>query len=129
MVAAQQPAKDVPVIIPNEGLPAGAGRGTGGEGRGRGGEKSRILVPNKIFLVFPCSLKVFLRFWCSLFPKLCFVPVFPVLFSFYSHVPRKLIAMFPCPLKPLGENVSRTLHKANQGVIVGGKKILLRVEF
>ena len=24
-------------------------------------------VPTKIYLVLPCSLKVFLRFWCSLF--------------------------------------------------------------
>ena len=87
-------------MIPNEGL-------IGGEG----GEL-RTLVPNKIFLVFPCSLKVCLRFWCSLFPKIYFVPVFPVLFSFCSHVPRKFIAMFPCSLRPLGENISITLHKS-----------------
>ena len=41
-----------------------------GGGGGGGGEGPCSLVPNKIFLVFPCSLKVFFRFWCSLFPKM-----------------------------------------------------------
>ena len=27
----------------------------------------------------------------------------PVLFSFCSHVPKKLMAVFPCSLKPVGE--------------------------
>ena len=43
------------------------------------------LVPNKIFLVFPCSLKVFLRFWSFLFPKICFC----------SHVPSFIFLFFP----------------------------------
>ena len=47
------------------------------------------LVPNKIYLVFPCSLKVFLLFWCSLFPKLCFC----------SRVPSFIFLLFPCPPK------------------------------
>ena len=38
----------------------------------------------------PCSLTMLL-FPCSQF------------FSFCSHVPKKLMAMFPCSLKPLGE--------------------------
>ena len=50
------------------------------------------LVPNKIFLMFPCSLKVFLRLWCSLFPKICFC----------SRVPSFIFVLFPCPQKVNG---------------------------
>ena len=39
--------------------------------------------------MFPCSLKVFLRYWCSLFPKICFC----------SRVPSFIFLMFPCSLK------------------------------
>ena len=56
---------------------AGVARGEdipGGGGRGPG-----FLVPNIMFLVFPCSLKIFFRFWCSLFPK---IPETQLLFPF-----------------------------------------------
>ena len=45
-------------------------------------------------------LKVFIRFWCSLFPKICFCSRVPILFSFCSHakrsLPRSLILWYPC---------------------------------
>ena len=50
------------------------------------------LVPNNIFLVFPCSLKVFLRCRCSMFPKICFC----------SRVPSFIFLLFPCSLKVNG---------------------------
>ena len=51
--------------------------------------------------VFPKSISLILVF--PVLVKYAFVPVFPVLFSFCSHVPKKLMAVFPCSLKPVGE--------------------------
>ena len=70
-------------------------------GGGGGGGGSCSLVQNKVSLVFPCSLKVVLQFWCSPFPNISetqllfpcsqlyfpFVPLFPIIFWSCSHVP------------------------------------------
>ena len=50
------------------------------------------LVSHKMSLVFPCSLKVFVRFWCSLLPKLCFC----------SRVPSVIFLLFSCSQKVNG---------------------------
>jgi len=63
-------------------------------------------APNKMFLVFPCSPRVFPRFKCSLFPKICFCS--RVTSSLYDYIPfiPMLMAMFQCSLNPLGEFLS-----------------------
>ena len=71
----------------NEGLPGVA------RGEGRGCPYS--LVPNKIVLVFLCSC---VRFWCSLFPKICFcsgVPSFIFFLFPYSPKVNGHVPMFP----------------------------------
>ena len=57
-----------------------------------GGVSPCSVVPNKIVLVSPCSLKVFLRFWRFMFPKICFC----------SRVPSLIFLLFPCSEKVNG---------------------------
>ena len=66
--------------------------------------------------------------------KYAFVTVFQVLFSFCSHVPKKLMAIFPCSRKPLGETQRETFatrkvsgfkHTRNGCVLVRNFTILL----
>ena len=70
--------------------------------RGGGGD----FVPNKIFFMFPCSLKVFLQFWCSLFPKICFCCRVPSFIVFFGPLFPK--SKWPCSLVP--QNPWEALH-------------------
>ena len=65
----------------------------------KGGGGACSLVPNKIFLVFPCSPKAFFRFWCSLLPKRSFCSLVPsfifLLFLICSQQFCHHISLFP----------------------------------
>ena len=52
-------------------------------------------IPRKLFLCSRDPQKYFFDFGVSCSLKYAFVPVFPVLFSFCFHAPKKLMAMFP----------------------------------
>ena len=59
------------------------------------------LVPPKNFLAFPCSLKAFFRFCCSLLPKCSFCFRLPSFIFLLFSINFK--AMFTCSLKSLGD--------------------------
>ena len=55
------------------------------QGVGGGGGYMYLLPPAKFSFCFPCSLEVFLRFWCSPFSKICLCSRVPSLISWVTN--------------------------------------------